>query len=537
MKKHKLLFLAVLSGIILFLGWPPYGFPVLLFFGFVPLLIIEDEICCDKEKHSKISIIKYIYLAFFIWNGTTTWWIFKSTIFGGFAALLVNPLFLTVPFYLFHITKRLFNRNESYISFIFYWITFEFLILDWDLSWPWLNIGNGFAAYPKLIQWYEYTGCLGGTLWVLILNVLFFFIVKDIIIKKINLRKNLKVATICTLALPVIISLSIYYSYMEKKDPVSIVVVQPNIDPYKEKFGKVPPVNQLKKIIALAKTQIDKNTDFFIGPETAIPEGFWENHIKKAWCIDSLNNLIDSFPQLKIVIGLSSYKMFINGEGMTPTARPYPLINSYFFDVHNTAIFLDSTDKIQLYHKSKLVPGVEKMPFPKYLKFLDKFALNMGGSTGSYGIQKDRTIFKSVDNKFGIAPVICYESAYGEFVAKYVRNGANLIFIITNDGWWGNTAGYKQHLDYASLRAIETRRSIARSANTGISCFIDQRGDIIQRTEWWTPTSIKNIINANTKLTFYVKHGDYIGRILQYLSYLTIIILLVLFVRRKIKFK
>jgi len=196
---------------------------------------------------------------------------------------------------------------------------------------------------------------------------------------------------------------------------------------------------------------------------------------------------------------------------------------------------IDSTSTIQLYHKSKLVPGVEKMPFPRIFKSLEKFAINMGGSTGSYGIQEERTVFLSRENKVKIAPVICYESAYGEFVSKYIINGANLIFIITNDGWWGNTAGYKQHLDYACLRAIETRRSIARSANTGISCFINQRGDIIEKSEWWTATAMKNNINTNSYLTFYVKYGDYIGRICQYLSYLSIMSLIILFAMRKIK--
>jgi apolipoprotein N-acyltransferase len=117
-----------------------------------------------------------------------------------------------------------------------------------------------------------------------------------------------------------------------------------------------------------------------------------------------------------------------------------------------------------------------------------------------------------------IAPVICFESIYGEYVTEYIRNGANLIFIITNDGWWDNSAGYKQHLNYAQLRAIETRRSIARSANTGISAFINQRGEIINMTEWWIRDAIKETIRTNSKLTFYVKYGDYFGRLASFLA-------------------
>lgn len=98
----------------------------------------------------------------------------------------------------------------------------------------------------------------------------------------------------------------------------------------------------------------------------------------------------------------------------------------------------------------------------------------------------------------------------GSYVAQYVKKGAQFIAIITNDGWWENTSGKDQHLEYAKLRAIETRRWVCRSANTGISAFINQRGDIVQQSKWWVKTALKQDINLNSDLTFYVKHGDYI---------------------------
>ena len=124
------------------------------------------------------------------------------------------------------------------------------------------------------------------------------------------------------------------------------------------------------------------------------------------------------------------------------------------------------------------------MPFASILKPLEKFALDMGGSIGSLGVQEESSVFESSIHDIVVAPVICYESIYGEYVSSYILKGAQLIFIMTNDGWWEDTPGYHQLLAYARLRAIENRRSIARSANTGISCFINQRGDILQRTEW-----------------------------------------------------
>ena len=83
---------------------------------------------------------------------------------------------------------------------------------------------------------------------------------------------------------------------------------------------------------------------------------------------------------------------------------------------------------------------------------------------------------------------------------------------ITN-GWWGNTAGYKQHNSYAKLRAVEFRRSIARSANTGISGFIDQKGKELIQTEWWKQDVIRYTIHTNDYMTVYANWGDYLGRI------------------------
>jgi apolipoprotein N-acyltransferase len=93
-------------------------------------------------------------------------------------------------------------------------------------------------------------------------------------------------------------------------------------------------------------------------------------------------------------------------------------------------------------------------------------------------------------------------------VTDYVKKGAEAIFIITNDGWWKNTNGYKQHLYYASLRAIETRRPVVRAANTGVSCLIDIRGKRTYETGWWTKTVIKGEIYPETRITTYVKYGD-----------------------------
>jgi apolipoprotein N-acyltransferase len=222
---------------------------------------------------------------------------------------------------------------------------------------------------------------------------------------------------------------------------------------------------------------------------------------------------------------MDSFKKYRADERPTLTARQIGDSDSYI-DKFNSAIQVDTTGNYQVYHKSRLVVGVEKMPYPRVFGFLNDLILDLGGSTGTRGTQEHRETFNSHRDSVSIAPVICYESIYGAYVSKYVDNGANFIFIMTNDGWWGETIGYRQHLHYARLRAIETRRSIARSANTGISCFINQKGRIIKSTNWWEEAAIRETIHANDEKTFYVQYGDYIGRVADFMAVFSILYLI-----------
>jgi apolipoprotein N-acyltransferase len=193
-----------------------------------------------------------------------------------------------------------------------------------------------------------------------------------------------------------------------------------------------------------------------------------------------------------------------------------------YYDSYNTAIQFNKNG-IKYYHKSKLVPGVEKMPFPFIFKHIEQFAIDLGGTTGSLGIQNERTVFFNNSGKVAIAPVICYESVYSDYVTDYIKNGANLIAIITNDGWWENTPGHKQHLAYAKLRAIETRKEIVRCANTGISCFITSLGEIEQATKYWEKAIISKQVSTTDTQTLFVKFGD----VISYLSSIIAILLVI----------
>ena len=537
MKRSHRILLSLLSGVLLSLAW--IGFPGwTLFVAFIPLLYLDHFFVENKTDFAGASFWGHAFLTVFIWNCITTWWIFFATPVGMALALIANSFLMSVTLWLAHIARRNFKSNLGYISLMVFWISFEYLHFHWDIEWPLLNLGNGFDNNIKMIQWYEKTGTLGGSLWVLLMNILVFKILISLVQKAPKVKVIILAADIFFwLAVPILVSNYMYYSYAETGEAKNIIIVQPNIDPYHESYDAEAEQEKLTRFATLAIEKVSPETHFIVGPETLFENTrFWnENDTKSNLFLSQLSGFMNSTPNAELVFGVSSYKTYPDKKSATRTSRKSNgTLNGLYYDSFNTAVFLGKKGEPEYYHKSILVPGVEKMPFSNALGFLGDLVINIGGTSGSLGTQDEPTNFVASDGT-QIAPVICYESVFGEYVTKYVRKGANLIFIITNDGWWRNTPGYKQHLSFARLRAIETRRSIARSANTGISCFINQRGDIFQATEWWKPASISGTLVANDKITSYVKGGDYLARIAILMSVILLANLVVVIILKRKK--
>jgi len=166
---------------------------------------------------------------------------------------------------------------------------------------------------------------------------------------------------------------------------------------------------------------------------------------------------------------------------------------------------------MQFYHKAKLVPGVERLPFAAYLKPIQKFAIDLGGTTGSLGTSDEPMTFDFGNNR-RVAPIICYESIYGELVGKFSSYGSGFITVITNDAWWYSSPGYRQHFSYARLRAIENNQYVVRAANTGTTGVIDNKGNVLIATEFYTRTAVNTKIPLNNTPTYYAINGNYLAR-------------------------
>lgn len=515
--KHKNLLLTLLSALLLSLPWFESFSGLLLLVAFVPLLIVEN----DFAQSGKKGFWKYAWLCVFLWNAATTWWIFNATAFGMVFAFVGNSLQMLLVLWLFHVVKKYTNRTVGYAAFVVLWLAWEWFYFDAEITWPWLTLGNGFAKDIMLVQWYEITGALGGSLWALLCNLLVFFMLQKFVVEKKDFR-SIRLETVALallIAIPCTGSLIRFYTYREEKNPCSVLILQPNIDPFNDKFGGLTPLQQQDIILAQADSAVTPQTCYVIAPETAMEGGIWENNLDGNSVMLRLKHFCARHPNTDFITGAVTYYAFGEHEEIPPSARRFK-DSDRFYEVYNTALKTDSSGHVQRYHKSKLVVGVEMLPYPKLLGFLNNLAIDLGGTAGGLGTQQERTVFTSANHPFRAGVAICYESIFGQYFTGYVKNGANVMMIITNDGWWKDTPGHRHHLHYASLRAIETRRSIARSANTGISAIVNQRGQLEQRTAWWVRTTISGSINANEHITPYVKYGDAIGRVAGLLSLL-----------------
>ncbi|XLS28464.1 apolipoprotein N-acyltransferase [Flavobacteriaceae bacterium M23B6Z8] len=510
---NKNLILSIISGLLLAAAWPTYGVSFLIFIAFVPLLLLETSIRASTTKRKIIKVLGYSYITFLFWNGLTTWWLWNSTVFGMLFAVLVNSLLMSMVFLSYHFVATRLPKKIHLIYLPAVWMAFEQLHLDWAFSWPWLNLGNVFSEFYTWIQWYEFTGTFGGTLWVWIVNITLFLCVETY---RHNKNRTLLtrgiVKTLLCVAVPIVISLWIYQKDVVAEKTARVVVLQPNVDPYTEKYGRSNYESLTDLLSIAAKHELSK-TDFLIAPETTLSKLTSVDYLKVTQERVMINALINQYPNLNFLTGADLFKLYEQREKPSPYANKTS--RGDWAELYNAALFFNKeTVEVPYYVKSKLVVGVETFPFKNTLEpLLGNIMIDLGGTVSVRAIQEERMVFSSVDKKYKVGPIICYESVFGEFVTEYVKKGANFLAIITNDGWWSDTQGHKQHLSYARLRAIETRKSIARSANTGISAVVNSKGDIIKQLGYEKKGSIAYDLPVNETVTFYVKYGDYLARL------------------------
>ena len=513
---------------------PHTGF--LALFGIVPLL------CMDRvaDLLGKKKVWKYHYTAFVLWNAITTFWVCNATVGGGIFAVLANSLQMSIVFGLFRVSKKKFKGSLPYIFLAFTWIAWERFYFDAEISWPWLVLGNSFARTTWAIQWYEITGALGGSLWIWACNLGLFGLLVSLSDGRF-FRWNIKAQTAalagyCLILIsPFIISAFIgkkYKDAMSEGKQLPVLIVQPNIDPY-NKFQAMTQDQQnaileAQMVSALQSRQTSEPM-LVVAPET-FTSGMICGEYARSITWRRFTSLLKKYPGVNMLFGASTFEYIQSTGAPSHTARKVQ--DGLWVEAHNSALMIDGTARTEIFHKSKLVVAVEKTPYPALFCKIDDM---LGGIMGRCVGQDEVSLLHVRENESGtnipIGSAVCYESVYGEYYTDYVRKGAQAMAIITNDAWWGDTPGYRQHLSYASLRAIETRRAIARCANTGISAIISPSGKILQPTPWWEQAVIEGSIPLRKDITFFVAHGDVTGRICTFMFMLLLLSLCVRIIR------
>lgn len=465
--------LAILSGVLVGLSYPPLHLGFIIWFGLIPLIHVLLNVKPGQAA-------KFAFLASITANFISLYWIGFNSGAGFlpvFASLIGAVIYLGIFWSgLGYLVSFIEKRNSKGLLVLpFVWVAMELVRSLGALGFPWINLGLTQTEYLPLIQIADITGSYGISFWIILINIGFYLALISI-----DKRKYLIITSL-------IFMLVFSYGLVRintvkniKSEPVSIAITQSNINP-NEKWEPELREEIFSLMHSLLDSALNLNPDLVLWPESAVPSYLrLSSHRRRP--------ITEKLAKFNIPLLSGTVDRIIDEDG----EKIY----------YNSSIFIKPDDSIKMYHKIHLVPFAEYIPLSEKFPSLKK--LNFG--QGNFTSGKEYTVFKLDSVKF--SNIICYESSMPKIVKGLVKNGAQFITIQANDGWLGNSAGPYQHFELAKLRAIENRVPIVRCANTGISGVINPIGIVQQKI----PLGKKSIIIANIfpseNLTFYTRYGE-----------------------------
>jgi apolipoprotein N-acyltransferase len=507
-----------------------------MFTAFIPYFGVIEK------KKSLLEINRASYLVFFVFCFITLYWVGswqKSAdpflMISGVLLLFFNPLVLLIPSTLYYFSLKIFPRKAAIYFFPLFWVTYEYLYMLTDASFPWLTLGNGLSHFIYFIQIADIIGALGLTLVVVYINILLY---KGIIFfrsERIFYKRIIHFSTASLIILLVLIYGFIRlpgFIYSDKK--ITVGLIQPNLDPW-AKWRLVNTDFLISDYLNLSRKAVSEKAELIIWPETALPVYLMSGNYQSI--LDSVYNFIDE-NKVSLMTGMPD--IVFHGKNI-PRDSKYSGAGKFYYSTYNAILFFSPEDKhVGRYGKMKLVPFGERVPFVDEFPFLGDI-IKWGVGISGWNVGKDTAVFRiSSNEKLNInsgedsvytAGLVCYESIYPEFVAAFVQRGANMIAVVTNDSWYGNSSGPYQHKEMAVLRAVENRRAVVRAANGGISTIIDPSGITRAETEMFTKTFLAGEAFLLDDETFFTKHP----KIIPLISSLVSLWVFGIFLLKKIK--
>ncbi len=510
--------LAVLSGVLLGLSFPPFPLGLFACVGLVPLLIVLNAFPHPKQT------FRFMYVALFVFHVITLNWtgdyVEANDVYmmiAGAVTMVVHPLFYFLPLGAYVVIRRHLGEPVALTALPFAWVGYEYTHSLTEWSFPWLTLGNSQSYDIGRIQFIEWTGVFGVSFWVLVLNVLVYLIVRALLERRSLRSRPVILPSLLLVVLALIPSLHGWIVLQgeeqessRERDSIAVGIIQTNIDPWdKWRANGYATVDLYMRMTrALVESTASCKPDLVLWPETAFP--FDIMNPANSDLLASLQHQLGVW-DVSVLTGLPHKVSYTDTLAAPPSARLNTTTRERY-DWYNAASLIQSSgDPPTWYGKMKLVPFAERVPYADALRFVDFLRWDVG--IGGWQIGPDTSVF--VDRRTGARfnALICYESTYPGFVAAFVRKGAEFITLITIDSWWDHMSGAYQHQQIAIFRAIENRRWIARCAVGGISCFIDPYGRVYDATELFTTRALCRQIERRTGLSFYTRHGDWLGEI------------------------
>jgi apolipoprotein N-acyltransferase len=501
-KTKNQLLLGLLSGVMIGLSYPPIPLPYLAFVAFVPYFSVI------QKREGLAEINRFTYFTAFIFNLITLYWVGgwlpnsdPFLMVAGTTLLFFNPVVFLIPSTLYYLAKKYINKNIALFLFPLFWITFEFAYSLTDFKFPWLTLGNTLSYFTNYIQIADIVGVYGLSVLILFANIFVYQFKRDLSSGK---RNKLALASfILIITIPIIYGNYKIVSFSPQDGNVKIGLIQPNIDP-NEKWKDGNLNEKIDSYLELCQKAINEDAKIIIWPENALPvyllSGNWSNEVKRIHKYADTNNI-------SILTGMPDVNYYYNIDEAPEDAKPVNDGKVMKTSYNSILLFNPNSREVQKYRKMKLVPFGEKVPLVESLPILGEW-IKWNVGIGSWNTGRDTTVFetKIKDKTIKIGGLICIESIYPIFTSIFVNKGAELIAVVTNDSWYGDTSGPYQHKEMSVIRAVENKRSVVRAANGGISCLIDPLGRTIAETSMYTRDYLVVDVPLNNELTFYTKN-------------------------------
>ncbi len=359
------------------------------------------------------------------------------------------------------------------------WTAFEYLRSLTVLGFTWGNIGYVGTAIPAAVQFASLTGLFGVTFW--------FALVNAVVLELIEARADARARTVALASLLLVLALPLAHGLIVMARPlpgdrVRVAVVQPNIEG-KRKWDPAFRYLSYERLERLTREAGKHGPDLIVWPETAVPAYLRTDVVQLDWA-----RRLAADVDAAILTGAPEF------EGR-PGEKPR---------YYNSAFLIrPDSPKVTRYDKIHLVPFGEAIPFESTFPILER--VDFGEADFRSG--SERTVFESRGATW--STLICYEAIFPGLVREFVDGGAGFLVNITNDVWYGRTSMPFQHASMARMRSIENRRSLARSANSGVSLLADPYGRVIAETEIFTETFLVADLPVGCGTTFYTRVGDY----------------------------